>query len=1307
MATTGELPPSARAGQAFIHDPKVADVTEIKAQIKLRFRDVRRQPCVVTRSFQLTQKSAGKLEKKDLDQVIQTLDQNTGERVSVSRKCADINATVPDMMGVSKAILENVVFVHQEDSNWPLGEAATLKKKFDEIFSATKYTKALEHINKLKKEQNVKIKEFRLVKEKLRVQKDHAVKLRARHDEDSARASALGDRMRALDGKIKEAQSVVDGSDERIAHLRKISERRGQLEARREAIVAENVRRREALRNELDDSDEKLAEFHENFNEQIATTKRELDATERKMNDARLEMAAHKERRERDLRVHGKLSAEAEAQSKRASDRAAFLSEMIARHPGVGAAPALLAADASDVRAKAEALLERLRGEADALRSKHRAEDDARAAEADAANRKIAAAEESARLRAEQRDARRRRADQIADELATHAVSDEAVEDVRARAAEAERLFEERRGAGVAAAATAELERVAETTDQLDRQLSKLRAEQDRAAAAGENATKVRLKREELFAKEEAYRALADSRAGRFAAVFGDVSAVPAPENLKAKLKDIIDARAAALETARVAASAADAAADTAATEVTASRAAVDARVAEAADAVRAADVEGDLVPRRAAAPADGVPEGSDDTLPAVPDRHRFAEYAAAVSRTDEAVARLEADLTVTRNLSNVYESFARSAGETHQCPVCRRGLEQVEAFRADMMGKISTLPEEARRVEAEAEALRGRRERLRALAPAAAAHAALVERTIPESLAAVVAAENRAATADAAASAARVAADVAKRDHATAAALAEDADAVGRLAGDAERLRREVADLERSFGASQFTQTQPPGASGLGATQAFAPARAVSAIGADIEEVEARRSTAEREREALTRRRERAEQELVQLERNARDLREEHMRISARAEKRAELKRELSDIERGEKEALAEAARLEAERAPHVAAGERLAAAREAARGKAAELESAADAAVRALQRDVDALDGYDRPIADYVAGGKADALEQVKAAVASAEAKIAACAERCRALEEDARRRGETMQRTEQFRRDLDDNIALRKGIAEEKKLTEEVERLAGEMGGSGEDVDALVEAMRRQTQIRDDLRAEYAESQGRVKTHQEAMAACKRELNDPELRGVDKALSRQVLELKTMEMVNSDLDRYHSALDRALMAFHASKMSDINKVVRELWQRTYRGQDIDYIQIRSDAEGAQGRSSYNYRVVMVVGDAELEMRGRCSAGQKVLACLIIRLALAETFCLNCGILALDEPTTNLDAPNADSLARSLIDIMHSRKDQENFQLIVITHDMHFAQVLGQREHADYYWRITKDDQQHSHIECENIYE
>ena len=56
-------------------------------------------------------------------------------------------------------------------------------------------------------------------------------------------------------------------------------------------------------------------------------------------------------------------------------------------------------------------------------------------------------------------------------------------------------------------------------------------------------------------------------------------------------------------------------------------------------------------------------------------------------------------------------------------------------------------------------------------------------------------------------------------------------------------------------------------------------------------------------------------------------------------------------------------------------------------------------------------------------------------------------------------------------------------------------------------------------------------------------------------------------------------------------------------------------------------------------NSSVVMNKGGAEMEMRGRCSAGQKVLASLIIRLALAETFSVNCGMIALDEPTTNLD--------------------------------------------------------------------
>ncbi|GAB2218703.1 hypothetical protein Droror1_Dr00001931, partial [Drosera rotundifolia] len=47
-----------------------------------------------------------------------------------------------------------------------------------------------------------------------------------------------------------------------------------------------------------------------------------------------------------------------------------------------------------------------------------------------------------------------------------------------------------------------------------------------------------------------------------------------------------------------------------------------------------------------------------------------------------------------------------------------------------------------------------------------------------------------------------------------------------------------------------------------------------------------------------------------------------------------------------------------------------------------------------------------------------------------------------------------------------------------------------------------------------------------------------------------------------LKTMEMANKDLDRYHNALDKTLMRFHTMKMEEINKIIKELWQQTYRG-------------------------------------------------------------------------------------------------------------------------------------------------
>ncbi|MEQ2238310.1 DNA repair protein rad50 [Ilyodon furcidens] len=78
------------------------------------------------------------------------------------------------------------------------------------------------------------------------------------------------------------------------------------------------------------------------------------------------------------------------------------------------------------------------------------------------------------------------------------------------------------------------------------------------------------------------------------------------------------------------------------------------------------------------------------------------------------------------------------------------------------------------------------------------------------------------------------------------------------------------------------------------------------------------------------------------------------------------------------------------------------------------------------------------------------------------------------------------------------------------------------------------------------------------------------------------------------------------------RTIMRFHSMKMDEINKIIRDLWRSTYRGQDIEYVEIRSDVDENSSagvrRRVYNYRVVMMKGDTALDMRGRCSAGQKV---------------------------------------------------------------------------------------------------
>ena len=142
-AITGALPPALgtkSGGQAFVHDPKSYGAANVKANIKLRFNNRASRSMVVIRSMEVTQKKTT-LSFKALDGILRTTDPSTNERVSMSHKCGELDRQIPQLMGVSKAVLEHVMFCHQEESNWPLREGAELKKRFDDIFDSTRYAK--------------------------------------------------------------------------------------------------------------------------------------------------------------------------------------------------------------------------------------------------------------------------------------------------------------------------------------------------------------------------------------------------------------------------------------------------------------------------------------------------------------------------------------------------------------------------------------------------------------------------------------------------------------------------------------------------------------------------------------------------------------------------------------------------------------------------------------------------------------------------------------------------------------------------------------------------------------------------------------------------------------------------------------------------------------------------------------------------------------------------------------------------------------------------------------------------------------
>ncbi|KAJ9456293.1 DNA repair protein RAD50 [Diplonema papillatum] len=279
-ACTGEVPGK---GASFIHDPKIAGETEVKAQIKLQFRTAANQQMLVGRSYQLTQGVGNKQKFETLDVSLQTRDPKNGQVVSQSYKCSDIDKLIPELLGISKAILDNVVFLHQDDTNWPLQEAAKLKKKFDDIFSSTRYTKALEELRKVVKDTKDRIKEHQLNLAVFKEKRAAAHQLRQQVEETQQTIEASAEHIKSIDKKIEGVVRRLEETCRESDGIQQLENDAMKLQGTVDALVQQREAMHSALHAVSEETDEELTGALAQFANLVQELKQVLAQTESKL----------------------------------------------------------------------------------------------------------------------------------------------------------------------------------------------------------------------------------------------------------------------------------------------------------------------------------------------------------------------------------------------------------------------------------------------------------------------------------------------------------------------------------------------------------------------------------------------------------------------------------------------------------------------------------------------------------------------------------------------------------------------------------------------------------------------------------------------------------------------------------------------------------------------------------------------------------------------------------------------------------------------------------------------------------------
>ncbi|KAK3309527.1 uncharacterized protein B0T15DRAFT_515724 [Chaetomium strumarium] len=1174
----------------------------------------------------------------------------------------ELDKLVPEKLGVSPAVLDAVIFCHQDESLWPMSEPAALKKRFDEIFEAMKYTKVIENLKVLRKRKGEELRELKLQEAQDKANKERADKvdkimsqLSREIEEGKQKVAEISEQMKEEDTRITDKREQANSF---LSIMNNLQTKTEKLEYKKEAI-AELWSRIE----ELPETDQVLRSTLDEYEQTIERTVADRERKAAEFHELQAKLKKSREMHTAKAAEQGKHQSDKDKYERQLDTRDRMIHDAATRHEIRGYDGDLDDRRIAAFNERIQKILNDKKRELDHLQRDNAEELDKKTAViTDRESRKASLVRDRASAKQRIINVGKESAT-IQGELGRLDIDEGAEAVLRTEMKELEARIETAKAEEQAADLDSQIKKVNDDIWNLEAQSAKLARELVECTRLASERAQLELRQKQLKERRRELEILRNTWSEQLATLLGNEwqpdtieiefqNALKRQNDVVAECRKQKDARQQELKQ-------------------------VEYKLSNSRERHNRLSTEKESCKR---AVTKALKDVRDPESPPIED------YTKELESVEAALSQTETDLKLYDEMKKHYMTIKDKAVRFNKCYFCERDFKDQASAKSKLLDKIAKrltdedkqelmhdqvdLTEQLRILNA-VRSQYDNYQRLGGELPSlnkdidaySSQKEELVRRLEDEDLAFREAEDKR-----------------------------QEIDALSKNVLKISQTHKDILDaerqVERSQQSSSITMRSPDDINEEQTTCAEQTRVAQAKLSKLIAERQRLKDLAGQLDVEKLELRHKISNAVQQLERK-RSLQESIRRC----------KEEQSQLRDTIQEADKEVERLEPEIASARAALEEV---RRQGRAKEQKVAEERDA----IATTVSELKMINSEIQEYLDRGGPSNLASNQRAIAGLEATIASLESEMRDLTVQINKLNKEIDNSDAKKRNIMDNLTYRKNLREREVLEQEIEEL--ESRNASEDYERLLQEQRYLESRRAKLAADQQRLAGSLGTKDEEFGRLYEEYQI-DLKNAKAKYKESHIKVETTKAAIDDLGRGTAALDHAIMRYHSLKMEEINRTIGELWQSTYQGTDIDTIQIRSDVEAGAGsgtgKRNYNYRVSMVKGDTEMDMRGRCSAGQKVLASIIIRLALAESFGINCGLIALDEPTTNLDSDNIRSLAESLHGIIKARRSQSNLQLIVITHDEEFLKHMQCSDFCDDFYRVKRDEKQNSVIVRESI--